>query len=608
MRRGDDRPSVDDSAAAVAAWIRSGFARWILSAPLEPTTVAPGELGGARRHLRRGAELVLEYASLRETAELGRAHDAASWALDPAPTSRVWVCGTEDRRDAAQALLASRSCMLVDLRAMGRSDGPSALLLLDVAAPLRARLLELPGILRRLDEVATQRPRGGARSAAAPLRAVRDSVERIFREHAFGGALLVGAREDDVPPGDAGDDEHLGDGFGRAWLSAEDDGGGGGSAEIFGPPPLRGAQRAAPELDFYELVVVDEHEAPIAGVKVTVSTPAGTVTKTTGGDGRVRVDDAPRGTGSATLASAANVRDVLAGRERAPRRRRPLPTEGDWTFRTLSRLDGAVVLPSGARRRLMLVTRTDVYSAGDLPAWGELAAGTDGPWELVAKRAAAVRLQVHADATGRAPEIRGEPPAATRFPPPDVTPTPRERARWRAPDTYVVQPGDTLGLIARRYLGSARRWPEIVAANPELLGARSPDLIYVGELFRMPPHAVPAWLRAMNAPPSPPPDKAPPAAPLWSTMDTGTLHDALFDRRLDQAIGLISSLPVDPPRADDDPPPPVLEGLLFAGNLLGAAPFEVDPPFDPPDEIVRHPKSPLPLEASHGAQSTRRVA
>ena len=110
---------------------------------------------------------------------------------------------------------------------------------------------------------------------------------------------------------------------------------------------------------------------------------------------------------------------------------RPLPTVGDWTFRTLSRLGGAIELSSGKRRRLMLVTRTDLYSAGDLPSWGALTAANEGPWELVSQReAAAVRLHLHADATGRTPEIFGEAAPPLDFSPPDVpdeeTPPPPE--------------------------------------------------------------------------------------------------------------------------------------------------------------------------------------
>ena len=44
--------------------------------------------------------------------------------------------------------------------------------------------------------------------------------------------------------------------------------------------------------------------------------------------------------------------------------------------------------------------------------------------------------------------------------------------------TYTVVPGDTLSSIALRYLGSASRYPEIVALNPELIS--DPNLIMSG--------------------------------------------------------------------------------------------------------------------------------
>ena len=49
---------------------------------------------------------------------------------------------------------------------------------------------------------------------------------------------------------------------------------------------------------------------------------------------------------------------------------------------------------------------------------------------------------------------------------------------------YIVQPGDTLGLIAKRFLGSAARWPEIFNVNRDTI--QNPDLIRVGQALRIP--------------------------------------------------------------------------------------------------------------------------
>ncbi len=526
MRQPEGTSSTVASPSALASWIRRRFARWILSAPLEQTETGAGKVED-RLELLRGARVVIDYAFSGGGA--GRPlpeaplREASSWDAATSPTASLWVCRTgPGEGQPPEELLASRSCMLVDLRALRRADGLGAMILLGVEPELRAAMTLLPAMLRRLAGV----------PACRELRAIRDTVERGFQHHAFGGAVLLDAREDAVLPAataDAGADGGLAvGGFGRAWLSPGDDGGGAASTGISVPPPL--TPRDLPELHFYEIVVVDELEAPVAGVKLTMTTPLGTVTKTTGADGLARVDDAPRGMGSVSVASTAAVRDAFTGREKGTRRMRPLPSVGDWVFRTLSRLGGAIPLPSGKRRRLMIVTRTDVYSAGDLPTWGDLRVADEGPWELLSRPdAGSVRLHVHADATGRTPKILGEAAEPSDFAPPD--------------DERSSEPASL-------------------------------------------------------------------APPEWSTMDTGTLHDALFDRNLDHALGLISALPVDPPADADTPPPPIVEGLLFAGNLASlAVEGQVDRPFDSPDEVLANPtKAPTLREVSHGAQNTRHVA
>jgi len=49
---------------------------------------------------------------------------------------------------------------------------------------------------------------------------------------------------------------------------------------------------------------------------------------------------------------------------------------------------------------------------------------------------------------------------------------------------YTVQKGDTLGKIAKEFLGSAKRYPEIFEANKPML--KDPNLIYPGQTLRIP--------------------------------------------------------------------------------------------------------------------------
>jgi len=55
-----------------------------------------------------------------------------------------------------------------------------------------------------------------------------------------------------------------------------------------------------------------------------------------------------------------------------------------------------------------------------------------------------------------------------------------EREEW----THTVVPGDTLSGIARKYYGSAARWPEIFEANKDKI--QNPNLIYPGQVFVIP--------------------------------------------------------------------------------------------------------------------------
>lgn len=50
---------------------------------------------------------------------------------------------------------------------------------------------------------------------------------------------------------------------------------------------------------------------------------------------------------------------------------------------------------------------------------------------------------------------------------------------------YTVVRGDTLSKIAKQYYGDANKYPKIFEANKPML--KSPDLIYPGQMLRIPP-------------------------------------------------------------------------------------------------------------------------
>ncbi|MEN8259679.1 MAG: peptidoglycan-binding protein LysM [Pseudomonadota bacterium] len=51
-------------------------------------------------------------------------------------------------------------------------------------------------------------------------------------------------------------------------------------------------------------------------------------------------------------------------------------------------------------------------------------------------------------------------------------------------DYYVIQAGDTLSKLAKRYYNDASRYPRIFEANREVI--KDPDKIYVGQKIRIP--------------------------------------------------------------------------------------------------------------------------
>ena len=58
---------------------------------------------------------------------------------------------------------------------------------------------------------------------------------------------------------------------------------------------------------------------------------------------------------------------------------------------------------------------------------------------------------------------------------------PFEKARE---EYYVIEKGDTLSHIAKRYYGKASRWKDLFEANREVI--QDPDKIFPGQKIRVP--------------------------------------------------------------------------------------------------------------------------
>ena len=62
--------------------------------------------------------------------------------------------------------------------------------------------------------------------------------------------------------------------------------------------------------------------------------------------------------------------------------------------------------------------------------------------------------------------------------------TPPKGESWDATQWHVVEAGDTLSKIAKRYYGDAALYMQIFEANQDQL--KNPDLIKVGQKLRSP--------------------------------------------------------------------------------------------------------------------------
>jgi LysM repeat protein len=90
-------------------------------------------------------------------------------------------------------------------------------------------------------------------------------------------------------------------------------------------------------------------------------------------------------------------------------------------------------------------------------------------------------------------------------------------ARTALPARYLVQPGDTLSGIARRFCGNPGDYPALAANS----GIADPDLILPGEVVRLACHAAAAAFAAHIAPPPADPKPVPVAHPVAAPVTDG---------------------------------------------------------------------------------------
>lgn len=90
------------------------------------------------------------------------------------------------------------------------------------------------------------------------------------------------------------------------------------------------------------------------------------------------------------------------------------------------------------------------------------------------------------------PPVPPTPPAPqVESPPPPAPPTPQAPKLKR---THIVQPGESLSSISRKYYGTPERYGKIVAAN----NLRSRDVIRVGQVLVIPEGSGPPIIESAN--------------------------------------------------------------------------------------------------------------
>jgi LysM repeat protein len=120
------------------------------------------------------------------------------------------------------------------------------------------------------------------------------------------------------------------------------------------------------------------------------------------------------------------------------------------------------------------------YGSGKL--WHELAK-YNGIADSGVRIGAKLKLPTRETLTGKPQPALSESALASKSPAPTNKITPSKPAAKAEPATYTVKPGDTLGLIAQKALGTSKRWQEIVDLNK----LDDEDTISTGTVLKLPP-------------------------------------------------------------------------------------------------------------------------
>jgi type VI secretion system secreted protein VgrG len=223
------------------------------------------------------------------------------------------------------------------------------------------------------------------------------------------------------------------------------------------PPPV------SPPKDVYEVRVLDERDAPIAGLDVLITTPRGSQTVTTDGDGWARVRDV-EGRGSARVASAVQFAELSQGWEARPRRDAPLPVGEAWSFQTPISFGVEIPVTSGKSAFLMVLTRTDIRFYRAYNPWLDPHLTGGGPFQFSADRDG-IKLSLHSDGRGQTAVVACHQPRV-------VTATgeaPTEEVEWFRADVDALNEqnhgGDAEGL-ATFLAFLAREPPELQQTGP----------------------------------------------------------------------------------------------------------------------------------------------